>query len=72
MCSSDLREHPERLHLLWWAIGIATYGVGTFSEATTTLVGWSTHLDGLSHERAARAGATGQARDLKKERKTRR
>lgn len=35
------REHPERLHLLWWAIGIAAYGVGTFTEATTTLVGWN-------------------------------
>lgn len=35
------RKHPERLHLLWWAIGIATYGVGTFTEATTTLVGWN-------------------------------
>lgn len=34
------RAHPERLHLLWWAIGIATYGVGTFTEAATTLVGW--------------------------------
>ena len=20
------RAHPDRLHLLWWAIGIATYG----------------------------------------------
>lgn len=35
------REHPERLHLLWWAIGIATYGVGTFTEAATTLFGWN-------------------------------
>jgi len=35
------RAHPERLHLLWWAIGIATYGIGTFTEATTTLVGWN-------------------------------
>lgn len=34
------RQHPERLHLLWWAIGVATYGVGTFTEATTTLLGW--------------------------------
>jgi hypothetical protein len=34
------RAHPERLHLLWWAIGVATYGVGTFTEAATTLVGW--------------------------------
>ena len=35
------REHPDRLHLLWWAIGIATYGVGTFTEAATTLIGWN-------------------------------
>lgn len=35
------REHPERLHLLWWSIGVATYGVGTFTEATTTLMGWN-------------------------------
>jgi hypothetical protein len=35
------REHPERLHLLWWALGIAVYGVGTFTEATTTIVGWN-------------------------------
>ena len=35
------RARPERLHLLWWAIGIATYGVGTFTEATTTLIGWN-------------------------------
>jgi len=35
------RAHPERLHLLWWGIGIATYGVGTFTEATTTLIGWN-------------------------------
>jgi hypothetical protein len=35
------RQHPDRLHLLWWAIGVATYGVGTFTEATTTLVGWN-------------------------------
>ena len=34
------RAHPERLHLLWWSLGILTYGVGTFTEAMTTLVGW--------------------------------
>jgi len=34
------RKHPERLHLLWWSIGVATYGVGTFTEASTTLLGW--------------------------------
>ena len=35
------RAHPERLHLLWWAIGVAVYGVGTFTEAWTTLFGWT-------------------------------
>ena len=34
------RRHPDRLHLLWWGLGILTYGVGTFTEAVTTLVGW--------------------------------
>jgi hypothetical protein len=35
------RQHPDRLHLLWWAIGILTYGVGTTTEALTRLVGWN-------------------------------
>ena len=35
------REHPERLHLLWWALGVAVYGVGTFTEAATSIVGWN-------------------------------
>jgi len=35
------RRFPDRLHLLWWAIGIATYGAGTFTEAFTTLFGWN-------------------------------
>lgn len=34
------RQYPDRLHLLWWAIGVATYGVGTFTEAATTVLGW--------------------------------
>ena len=34
------RAHPERLHLLWWALGIATYGVGTFTESLTSVFGW--------------------------------
>jgi len=34
------RQLPERLHLLWWALGIATYGVGTFTESLTSLFGW--------------------------------
>ncbi|MCP3961079.1 MAG: hypothetical protein GY719_24805 [bacterium] len=27
-------------HLLWWGIGMVTYGIGTFTEAYTTLAGW--------------------------------
>ena len=34
------RQYLERLHLLWWALGIATYGVGTLTESLTTLLGW--------------------------------
>ena len=34
------RRHPERLHLLWWAIGVVIYGVGTLTESLTTLLGW--------------------------------
>ena len=34
------RQHPDRLHLLWWAIGVATYGAGTLTESLTTLLGW--------------------------------
>jgi len=27
-------------HLLWWGLGIAVYGLGTFTEAWTTIFGW--------------------------------
>ena len=27
-------------HLLWWSVGIAVYGLGTLTEAATTLFGW--------------------------------
>ncbi len=40
-----LRRYYERRsgpHLLWWGIGIAMFGVGTFTEAFTTLFGWHT------------------------------
>jgi len=39
------RAHPERLHLLWWALGIATYGVGTFTESLTSVFGWQERRD---------------------------
>lgn len=28
-------------HLLWWGIGMVTYGLGTFTEAYTSLFGWN-------------------------------
>jgi hypothetical protein len=28
-------------HLFWWSMGIALYGVGTFTEGFTTLFGWN-------------------------------
>jgi len=34
------RKRPAP-HLWWWALGIALYGVGTLTEATTTLLGWN-------------------------------
>ena len=34
------RQHPDRLHLLWWTIGVATYAAGTLTESLTTLAGW--------------------------------
>lgn len=35
------RTRPGALHLLWFAAGVLMYGVGTFTEALTTLSGWS-------------------------------
>jgi len=32
---------PGGTHLAWWAGGIYVYGLGTLTEATTTLMGWS-------------------------------
>ena len=34
-------------HLLWWAIGVFTYGLGTFFEATITLAGNTVLLNKL-------------------------
>ncbi len=36
------RRHA--LHLLWWAIGVFTYGLGTFTESFVTLFGWNPHI----------------------------
>lgn len=35
------REKGGGRHLLWWGIGMATYGVGTFTEAWTSILGWN-------------------------------
>ena len=35
------REKPSARYLLWWMIGSALYGLGTLTEALTTLFGWS-------------------------------
>jgi len=29
------------LHLLWWGLGMVTYGLGTATEAYTSIIGWS-------------------------------
>jgi len=31
-------------HLLWWSGGAFLFGVGTFTEATTTLFGWNEYI----------------------------
>jgi hypothetical protein len=38
------RERRTGPHLLWWAAGILLYGVGTATEASVTLFGWSEFL----------------------------
>jgi len=35
------KSKPEALHLLWWFIGVITYGAGTITESINTLAGWS-------------------------------
>lgn len=35
------RRHGGGKHLLWWGIGMVTYGIGTMTEASTTLFGWN-------------------------------
>lgn len=35
------RERKTGPHLLWWAFGALTYSMGTFTEASVSLWGWS-------------------------------
>ena len=32
---------PEAKYLLWWTIGIITYGLGTMTESINTIFGWT-------------------------------
>ncbi|MEE8491578.1 MAG: hypothetical protein V3S60_08030 [Acidimicrobiia bacterium] len=38
------RRSPQSRYLLWWTLGVAMYGIGTLTEALTTLFGWSEFL----------------------------
>jgi hypothetical protein len=35
------RLKPGTRYLMWWTIGVGLYGVGTLTEALTTIFGWS-------------------------------
>ena len=35
------RSKPQSYHVLWWLIGVLTYGAGTLTESLNTVVGWS-------------------------------
>jgi len=35
------RSKPEATYILWWLIGVLTYGAGTFTESYNTLFGWN-------------------------------
>jgi len=35
------REKPGAFHLLWWGLGVVTYGIGTLIESCVTLFGWN-------------------------------
>lgn len=38
---SHYKSKPGATYLLWWVIGVATYGAGTLTESIHTLAGWS-------------------------------
>jgi hypothetical protein len=38
------RLKRQSYHLLWWGIGIVTYGLGTLIESAVTLFGWQSAL----------------------------
>ena len=38
------RERRSGPHLLWWAAGVMTFAVGTFTEGFVTLFGWNAFI----------------------------
>lgn len=38
------QRKPDARYLMWWMIGVALFGVGTLTEASTTIFGWSEPL----------------------------
>ena len=38
------RLKPQSYHLLWWGIGIVTYGLGTLIHSLVMLLGWQAAL----------------------------
>jgi hypothetical protein len=36
-----LRRKPGVRYLQWWTLGVIAYGIGTFVESWTTVLGWS-------------------------------
>lgn len=39
--SKHYRSKPHATYLLWWTIGVATYGLGTLSESINAIFGWT-------------------------------
>ena len=35
------RRNPSARYVMWWMIGVGLYGLGTLTEALTTVFGWS-------------------------------
>jgi hypothetical protein len=37
-------RRPDSLHIMWWGIGVITYGLGTLLESLITIFGWNEFL----------------------------
>ena len=35
------RNNPKKTYVLWWMIGVLTFGLGTLTESLNALVGWN-------------------------------